>query len=68
MSNEGASITAMSDISDGTAFNNGHRQQRQTDRQTDRQREQEREAKVEMGRERDEVVKEGMRVLIETHG
>lgn len=31
MSNEGASIRAMSDISDRTAFNNGHRQQRQTD-------------------------------------
>lgn len=32
MSNEGASITAMSDISDRTAFNNGHRQQRHIDR------------------------------------
>lgn len=31
MSNEGASIRAMSDTSDRAAFNNGHRQQRQTD-------------------------------------
>lgn len=28
MSNEGTSIRAMSDISDGAAFNNGHRQHR----------------------------------------
>lgn len=32
MSNEGTSIRAMSDISDGAAFNNGHRQHRHTDR------------------------------------
>ncbi len=37
MSNEGASITAVSNISDRTAFNNGHRQQRQTDRETERE-------------------------------
>lgn len=35
MSNEGASITAPSNVSDGTAFNNGHRQQ--TDRPTGRE-------------------------------
>ena len=45
MSNEGASITAMSDISDGTAFNNGRRQQRQADRQTDSPTDRERERK-----------------------
>lgn len=33
MSNERTSITAMCDISDRTAFNNGHRQQRLANRQ-----------------------------------
>lgn len=43
MSNEGTSIRAMSDISDGAAFNNGHRQHRHTDRWRGRESEQSRE-------------------------
>lgn len=53
MSNEGASITAMSDISDRTAFNNGHRQQRETDSQTERERKKERLAELDRDGGRD---------------
>lgn len=57
MSNEGASIRAMSDISDRTAFNNGHRQQRQTDRQTEK----ERKKKLMQGKDGGTAAKDGDR-------
>lgn len=47
MSNEGASITAMSDISDRTAFNNGHSQQRERDGWPDREGRKERLSELE---------------------
>lgn len=52
MSNEGASITAMSDISDRAAFDNSHRQQRHTDTWRKKNRDVERAGVVKEGWQR----------------